>query len=206
MKTFSASFTNRAFGAIAALALLSLASSFVADATDIYNVDSVVAALTRTVTVPIARAGGSFDVPASDGISAHVTYPANDACPSATMRFAGLGPAAVARVSVPGLSAAIRARETMIYEGIVSVENCATNAVTFSGFPVVRVDIPHAAAGTAYAVTFAVDGGGLAVLTPTVPPSPQDSNRVVFNFATISPAAGAVLQQGITLRLLVARK
>jgi hypothetical protein len=209
MKTFSASFAKLRIAAMAALMLAALAKPASGASNSIYPVDPVVTALTRTVVVAISRGGGSFDVPASDGVAAHVTYPPNDACSGAAMRFAGLGPAAVARASVPSVWAKGDPGWKMFYEGIVSIENCA-NDVRFTGFPTVRFDIPKAAKGTVYYADLAVEAGN-DVHIPLGPPSEEDPTRVTFDFSTLplfmhTSEGGVAFPQGNILRLVVARQ
>lgn len=181
-------------------------------ANDIYYVDPIVARNLRVVDAPLLRKGGRVDIPASDGVSAELSYPTNDACAGSTMHIAGLGPAGIDHYDMDSVSVYRRGEAGWAPFYLLTImlrEPCAHQTLRFSGFPRLSLSIPNAHTGTVYYMDVNVESGNSTHI-PVGPPDERDSKNVVFDFAMLPSWAhdDGYLNVPLapTIRLIVARQ
>jgi hypothetical protein len=151
---------------------------------DRYILDPVVTANLRVVDAPLSTTGGTIDVPASDGVSAVLSYGANDACSGSTIHIGGLGPIGIDHLMIWH---SIYPRDGTgwqpFYEMTLSIsQTCGSKEfLTFNGFPKLRLIIPNAKAGTTYYSDMALEAGNDAHI-PLGPPEESNAKDIVFDF------------------------
>ena len=193
--------TFRPLAALMAILLLDGAAKASADR---YILDPVVAANLRVVDAPISVAGGTIDVPASDGVSAQLSYGANDACSGSTIHIGGLGPIGIDHLM---LWHSIYPRDSTgwqpFYEMTLSIsETCSSKEyLTFNSFPKIRLVIPNAKARTTYYSDMALEAGSESHI-PLGPPEESNPKDIVFDFKYLPEWTKNGQQLRIPIRLI----
>lgn len=192
----------------AATVCMVLAAAPCVSATDIYNTDPAITKNMRNVDALLAPSGGSIELPASDGVSARLSYPANDACPGSKIHISALGPAGVERASF----------DTVFFHGwkpfyVLTITfdagNCARDRVAFHGFPQLEVRNPLAKKRAIYYMDFVIESGNDTHI-PVGPPDEQDTRDIRFSFASLPlwarSASGASMPTGPIYRMIIGRQ
>jgi hypothetical protein len=154
-----------------------------APATSVYSTDPLVEQNRRSADVALSPAGGRVDLPASGGVTAHLTYPANDAQPGTILHVSGLGPA-------PGVI--VWGRETLWNSGwkpfyvlTVTISSGApVEWITLSGYPRLVLDIPDAAPSAHYYMDLVLSLGNDTHI-PIGPPSYRDPREVMYDLSRL---------------------
>ena len=172
------------FRLLAALIAILLLPDVAKASADRYIPDPVIAANLRVVNAPISTTGGTIDVPASDGVSAELSYGANDACSGATIQISGLGPIGIDHLMIWN---SVYPRDSSgwqpFYVMTLSISQAcgSQDRLTFNGFPRIRLIIPNAKAGTMYFSDIALEVGNDAHI-PLGPPEESNPKDIVFDF------------------------
>lgn len=153
------------------------------DTTARYQVDRIVSMNTRVVVAAINEAGGAIAVPASDGVAAELTYPANNACPDQKVNIEAIGPAGIKR-----LGRAIRSfddRWQPFYQIVVTFIGSPASRIRFGGFPELILNIPNAEPRTIYAMRIEFGDGITETHIDTGPRNQGNTSRPVFDLASV---------------------
>ena len=193
--------------AIAMLVALVVAMPTAAFA-DRYYIDSAVFANSQQVKSTLSPDGGRIDLPAAGGVSAHLTYPKNDAPPGTSITVTGIGPAGVDHMH--NLDTVFTSGWRPFYYTTIRISPGEdARWITFHGFPTLKLDIPDAKEGSIYYGDLCIETGN-TVHFPLGPPNEFDSKHITFNFDMLVQWAiedGNVrVPLGPIIRLIAARQ